>query len=36
MGPDSMLTMWKQAERMNTTIDDVVVNVDFRQNHSKF
>ena len=31
MGPDLMLTMRKQAERMNTTIiDDVVVNVDFR------
>ena len=30
MGPDLMLTMRKQAERMNTTIiDDVVVNVDF-------
>jgi thioredoxin reductase (NADPH) len=32
MGPDLMLTMRKQAERMNTTIiDDVVVNVDFRE-----
>ena len=31
MGPDLMLTMRKQAERMDTTIiDDVVVNVDFR------
>ena len=31
MGPDLMLTMRKQAEKMNTTIiDDVVVNVDFR------
>ena len=31
MGPDLMLTMRKQAERMSTTIiDDVVVNVDFR------
>ena len=31
MGPDLMLTMRKQAERMNTTIiDDVVINVDFR------
>ena len=31
MGPDLMLTIRKQAERMNTTIiDDVVVNVDFR------
>jgi thioredoxin reductase (NADPH) len=31
MGPDLMLTMRKQAERMNTAIiDDVVVNVDFR------
>ena len=31
MGPDLMLTMRKQAERMTTTIiDDVVVNVDFR------
>ena len=31
MGPDLMLTMRKQAERMNTKIiDDVVVNVDFR------
>ena len=31
MGPDLMLTMRKQAERMNTVIiDDVVVNVDFR------
>ena len=31
MGPDLMLTMRKQAERMNTRIiDDVVVNVDFR------
>ncbi len=31
MGPDLMLTMRKQAERMGTTImDDVVVNVDFR------
>jgi thioredoxin reductase (NADPH) len=31
MGPDLMITMRKQAERMNTTImDDVVVNVDFR------
>ena len=31
MGPDLMLTMRKQAERMKTTIiDDVVVNVDFR------
>jgi len=31
MGPDLMLTMRKQAERMNTTIiDDVVVDVDFR------
>ena len=31
MGPDLMLTMRKQAERMNTTImDDVVWNVDFR------
>jgi len=31
MGPDLMLTMRKQAERMNTTIMDyVVVNVDFR------
>ena len=32
MGPELMLTMRKQAERMNTTImDDVVVNVDFRE-----
>jgi len=32
MGPDLMLTMRKQAERMDTTIiDDVVVNVDFRE-----
>ena len=31
MGPELMLTMRKQAERMKTTIiDDVVVNVDFR------
>ena len=31
MGPDLMLTMRKQAERMDTTImDDVVENVDFR------
>jgi len=31
MGPDLMLTMRKQAERMNTTIiDDVVVDIDFR------
>jgi thioredoxin reductase (NADPH) len=31
MGPDLMLTMRKQAERMSTVIlDDVVVNVDFR------
>ena len=31
MGPDLMLTMRTQAERMHTTIiDDVVVNVDFR------
>jgi len=31
MGPDLMITMRKQAERMNTTImDDVVANVDFR------
>ena len=31
MGPDLMLTMRKQAERMSTIIiDDVVVNVDFR------
>ena len=36
MGPDLMLTMRKQAERMNTTIiDDVVVNVDFRVNPFK-
>ena len=32
MGPDLMLTMRKQAERMNTKIiDDVVVNVDFQK-----
>ena len=31
MGPELMLTLRKQAERMKTTIiDDVVVNVDFR------
>ncbi len=36
MGPDLMLTMRKQAERMGTTImDDVVVNVDFRVNPFK-
>jgi thioredoxin reductase (NADPH) len=36
MGPDLMLTMRKQAERMGTTImDDVVVNVDFRANPFK-
>tara|TARA_Y100000590_G_scaffold105479_1_gene119993 strand:+ start:1016 stop:1951 length:936 start_codon:yes stop_codon:yes gene_type:complete len=36
MGPDLMLTMRKQAERMNTTIiDDVVTKVDFQNNPFK-
>jgi thioredoxin reductase (NADPH) len=36
MGPDLMQIMRKQAERMNTTIiDDVVINIDFRNKQFK-